>query len=120
MKMFVALMLGALVMAGPAAAQAIPSSSACASFSPAPAMPDGARASREAMTAGGQRIETWRVAREQEQAACQAEINALRAQLEAMIAAYNGAGQERVAAIGAWNGEVAQFAARGGRRPLPN
>lgn len=120
MKTFVALTLAALLVTAPAAAQSIPSGSACGHFTPAPASADGERASRDAMTAAGERLAAWRTTREQEQAACQAEIDAVRAQLEAMIGAYNDAGRERVAVIGAWNGEVAQYSARGGRRAQTN
>ncbi len=116
MRLLIAAVTAGLLASGSAAAQTIPAGSACAAFTPAPALADGARASREAMTAAEQQLEAWRAMRDQELAACQTEIAALRAQLEAMIGAYNAAGEQRVAAIRTWNGEVAQFSARGGRR----
>jgi hypothetical protein len=66
------------------------------------------------MQAAGAQVDAWRLAREQKQTACQTDINALRTQLDGMIAAYNTAGQERVALVNAWNAEVQEFTARGG------
>lgn len=112
--------VAAMLMATPAFAQATVSlppqvtlPPSCANFEAAPTLPDGATANHDAMTAAGERVNTWRLAREQKQTACQADIILAREQLDAMIQAYNNAGTERVAVIGAWNTEVREYSERG-------
>lgn len=61
-------------------------------------------------------MEAWRIERENKLALCRADIEALRAQLNAMEQAYNQAGGERNTVLGAWNGEVVEFTDRRRRR----
>ena len=67
------------------------------------------------MASSGRAVEAWRQEREAKMAACRADIEALRQQLNAMESAYNQAGAERNSVLGAWNGEVTEYAER--RRP---
>lgn len=109
----------ALACASPALAQqgtGAPLPPNCTGYARVPTLPDGARASHGAMTAGGQTLDTWRRDREAKMALCLADINTLRAQLNAMEQAYNELGVERNNAIDAWNNEVAEFSARSGSR----
>lgn len=115
MKVLLGAAAAAALLVSPAFAQTTPQLPAnCAGFEPAPTLPDGATANHAAMTAAAERVDAWRLAREAKQQACQTEINTLRAQLDAMIQAYNTAGQERVDVVNAWNVEVQEFSARGG------
>lgn len=111
MKLFagaVAAAAAALLLASPASAQ----TNACA-FAPLPQLADGAAASHEQMTAKNEEVAAWVAQREQQEAACQAQINALQAQLAPMVAAFNAAGPERVQTVQSWNAEVQEFTARG-------
>lgn len=111
---FGAAVVAAALFSAPAAAQT--ASGSCAAFEAAPTAPNGATASRQAMEAYGRQFEAWRAARDQRLAACRAEIDATRAELDAMVQSYNTAGRERAALISAWNAEVDEYGARGGQR----
>lgn len=115
MKSAVFVALAAVVLATPAMAQSAGSPN-CTGFDPAPTLPDGTTASHDAMTAAGARVDAWRQARDQKLALCQADVVALRAQLDAMVQAHNTAGQERMAVVNAWNAEVDEYGARGRRQ----
>jgi len=108
MKVFAgAVAAAALLLASPAAAQ----TNACA-FAPAPPLADGAAATHEQMTEKNTEIAAWVAQREQQEDACEAQINALQAQLAPMVSAYNAAGPERVQIVNSWNAEVQEFSAR--------
>ena len=66
------------------------------------------------MTRSSEAIETWRQQRERKLSACHADIESLRAQLNAMEQAYNQAGTERNSVVAAWNAAVADYDARRG------
>jgi hypothetical protein len=66
------------------------------------------------MTRASTAVDAWRLGIEAKQAACRADIDAARAQLEAMVQAYNQAGRDRVALVNAWNTEVQEYSARAG------
>lgn len=114
----VALIIAAalLSVAAPALAQDQAVSGNCSGYAALPNLPDGARATHAAMTRGGERLDEWRRQREARMALCLAEINAVRAQLNAMEQAYNQVATERNNAIASWNAEVAEFGARGQSR----
>lgn len=114
-------LLGALVVASllvfPAHAQTQAAVGvSCGNFTPAPNLPDGATASRPAMVRSGEAVEAWRATRETKLTQCLADIQAVRAQLNAMEAAYNQAGAERNTVLNAWNAEAAEFSGRGSAR----
>jgi hypothetical protein len=101
-----------LLMASPASAQLAPSAN-CTGWEAGPTLPDGATANRQAMTQASSAVDAWRLAVEAKQISCRADIDAVRAQLEAMVQAYNQAGRDRVALVNAWNTEVQEYSARG-------
>jgi len=109
MKVFAGAVVAAaaLLLATPAAAQ----TDAC-TFAPVPQLADGAAATHDQMTEKNTEIAAWVSQREQQEAACQAQINALQAQLAPMVSAFNAAGPERVQTVQAWNAEVQEFSAR--------
>ncbi|MBY0562849.1 MAG: hypothetical protein K2P58_01585 [Hyphomonadaceae bacterium] len=101
-------------MAASASAQPVPPN--CAGFASPPALPDGATASHGRMASTGRAVEAWRLEREGKLALCRSDIDALRAQLNAMEHAFNQAGSERNNVLGAWNAEVTEFTERRRRR----
>lgn len=112
----VTLGLAIAVLAAPIASPAFgEASSHCSGFASAPSLPDGSSASHGSMATSGRAVEAWRQEREVKMAACRADIEALRVELNAMEQAYNQAGAERNSVLGAWNGEVTEYAER--RRP---
>lgn len=113
MRLLIGAAAAALLFASPALAQTATIPASCAGFEAAPATPDGAVANSREMQEGATRFDAWRAAREQKLATCQADAAALRAQLEATVAAFNAAGTERVTAVTAWNAEIEEFNARG-------
>ena len=110
--LFGAAAAGMLLMASSASAQLAPTAN-CAGWEAGPTIPDGATANRQAMTQASTEVDAWRLAVEAKQTACRADIDAARAQLEAMVQAYNQAGRDRVALVNAWNTEVQEYSARG-------
>lgn len=116
MRILLGALAVALLAAFPAHAQTAVNSASCSNFAAPPTLPDGATASRPAMVRSGDAVEAWRAARETKLTQCLADIQALRAQLNAMEAAYNQAGVERNAVLGAWNAEAAEFSGRGQAR----
>jgi hypothetical protein len=116
--LFGAAAAAALLMASPAFAQLAPTAN-CSGWDAAPALPDGATANRDAMTRASSEVDAWRLAAEAKQAACRADIDAVRAQLETMVQAYNQAGRDRVALVNAWNTEVQEYSGRSDNRRDP-
>jgi hypothetical protein len=114
MKVLLGAAAAALLLASPAHSQAPELTSNCTGFPPGPSMPDGATANHEQMTAAGEAVQTWRIDRDGKLAQCLADINALRAQLNALEGAYNAIATERNNLIAAWNQEVTEFNDRGG------
>lgn len=109
-----AVAIAAILLVAPATAQ--PTTANCSGFASAPSLPNGATASHGAMASAGRAVEAWRLERESKLATCRADIEALRAQLNAMEQAYNQAGNERNGVLAAWNGEVVEFTDRRRRR----
>ncbi|MBC7768125.1 MAG: hypothetical protein H7124_05010 [Phycisphaerales bacterium] len=115
MKLMIGAAAAAMLLATPAMAQttapSIPAS--CSNFDAAPTLVDGAAATRQQMTATSASVEAWRSALEQKRTACQTDVTALRAQLEAAVGAYNASAQSAAQTLNAWNVEVTEFNARG-------
>lgn len=106
-----------MLMAAPAFAQTtLPSQ---CSFTPAPAIPDGASATNQQMTAARTALAAWTTTRQAEIAACDAAARALDDQAKAAAAAHNAALAETNAAIARFTEENSEYGARGttsGRR----
>lgn len=115
MKLMIGAAAAAVLLATPAMAQttALAMPASCSGFEPAPALIDGATATRAQMTETNDRLQAWRVALDAKRATCQADINALRAQLDAAVAAHNAVVDGASAHLTAWNAEVTEFNARG-------
>lgn len=119
MKRLIGAAAMALLFAAPAAAQAQPAPSNCSDFAPAPTLPDGATADREAIEVGNTQYQTWGQARLAKLQLCRAEIEALRAQLLTFEQSYNSNNGELGTVVTNWQAEVAEFNERGasaGRR----
>ncbi|MBL8545597.1 MAG: hypothetical protein JNL81_03990 [Hyphomonadaceae bacterium] len=89
------------------------------SFTPAPAIPDGAAATNTSMRQAREALDAWRTTRANELAACQAATQVLQAQAQAGASAYNAGLAETNAAIDRFAAENAEYTARGtvaGRR----
>lgn len=106
-----------MLMAAPAVAQTtLPSQ---CNFTAPPAVPDGARATNQQMTAAREALASWRTTREAELAACTAAAQALQAQAQAAANAHNAGLAETNATIEAFAAENTEYGARGttsGRR----
>jgi hypothetical protein len=85
---------------------------ACASFTPAPAIPDGATATNAAMTASREALVQWRSTRATEIAACKTALDQAQAQLNAIQAAHNQAVTETDATIAQFAAENAEYSER--------
>jgi hypothetical protein len=94
-----------MLTAAPAFAQTANVSPNCTGFDPAPTLPDGATANRDAVEAMSAQLQAWADARRTKLLACQADINA-------MTQAFNTAHAEGQAVTTAWNAEVTEFNAR--------
>jgi hypothetical protein len=117
MKLMIGAAAAALLLATPAMAQtaspAIPAS--CSNFDAAPTLVDGASATRAQMNSTSESVEAWRAALEAKRTTCQADITALRTQLEAAVAAYNASAQSATQTLNTWNTEVTEFNGRSGQ-----
>lgn len=115
MKLLIGAAVVALLAASPAFAQTAPAGAPnCSGFDAAPSnLPDGASASASRMSEGREQIVQWQTARDARLAQCLAEINAVRAALNAAETAYNQAVAEKNAVITAWAAETEEFNARG-------
>ena len=114
MKVLLGATAAVLLLASPALAQtnsALPQQ--CASFTPAPAIPDGATASNSAMRTARDALAEWQQTRSAELAACQAATQALEAQAQASANAHNAALAETNAAITQFTAENEEYSARG-------
>jgi len=108
-----------MLMAAPAFAQTTPALPSQCVFTPAPTIPDGARATNQQMTDAREALATWTTTREAEIAACDAAAHALDNQAKAAAAAHNAAVAETNAAIARFSEENTEYGARGttsGRR----
>jgi hypothetical protein len=120
MKVLFGAAAAALLMASPVLAQTptqtpaatVPAGSRCAGFAPAPALVDGAEATREQMQTAQAEWTAWQAQRVEQETACQAEVAAL-------TAAFNAAGAERSAAATNFNTELTEFNARGEAAATP-
>ena len=90
-----------MLMAAPAFAQTTPLPAQC-SFTAAPAIPDGARATNQQMTQAREALQAWTVTRQTEMAACVAAAQALDDQAKAAAAAH-------AAALAETNGAIQRF-----------
>jgi len=102
----------------PADTAAANATSACGALTAAPAMPDGATANNEAMTAGNTAFLAWAQPQQQALACRRAEIEALHARWQALSTEYNAGAQALNAANAARDAELDQYNTRagGGRR----
>jgi len=118
MKALIGAAAAALLLASPAAAQAQtqPAVTAnCSGFEATPTgLPDGATANASRMNQGRERVAEWLRARDARLAQCLADINAQRAQLNAIEAAYNQAVTEKEGVVNGWAVETEEYNARGG------
>lgn len=106
-----------IVLAGPAVAQTPPAPSEnCAGFDPAPTLPDGATATATQMTRGNEQYQAWGHERTAKLELCRVDVEALRAQADALAAAYNEATIELNNTTTAWQAEAAEFNERGASR----
>lgn len=103
MKVLLGATAAALLLASPALAQT--GNTGQCTFTAAPTLADGANATREVMEAKTVEINAWLAARQQEEAACAAAIQAL-------ADARSASGQERQSLVQTWNGEIQEFGAR--------
>ncbi|MGQ0533140.1 MAG: hypothetical protein ACT4OF_10700 [Caulobacteraceae bacterium] len=86
---------------------------ACASFTPAPAIPDGATATNAAMNSAREALQQWRTTRAAEIAACKGALDQVQAQLNTIQVAHNQAVTETDAAIAQFAAENAEYTERG-------
>ncbi len=114
MRLLIGAAAMALLFAAPAAAQAQPAPSNCSDFAPAPTLPDGATADREAIEAANTQFEAWGQARIAKLQLCRTEIEALRAQLAPMEQSYNSSTVELNSLHTTWRVEVEEFNGRPG------
>lgn len=109
----------ALLVASPALAQT--TTSACAvQAAPTPALPDGATVTNDAMQAAHAQMSAWAATRQGQLQACRAEIEAMRAQLNGLETTYNQSVGELNTAVAAFAVETEEYNARssqGSRRP---
>jgi hypothetical protein len=99
----------ALFLAPAAVAQTLPP--AC-SFTPAPAIPDGATATNAAMSDAREALQQWRVLRTAEIAACKTAMDQAHAHLNAIETAHNQAIAETDGAIERFTQENAEYSGR--------
>lgn len=100
----------ALLMAPAAVAQTIPA--ACVFSAQAPAVPDGTTATNAQMTEAREALLQWRSVRSVEVAACKTALDQVRAQLNAVEAAYNQGVTESNTATDRFTAENAEYTAR--------
>jgi hypothetical protein len=98
-----------LILAQAAVAQPLP---AACSFTPTPAIPDGATATNAAMSEARDGLQQWRVTRAAEIAACKTAMDQAHAQLNAIETAHNQAVTETDAAIERFTQENAEYSGR--------
>lgn len=122
MKVAIGVAAAVMMFAASAAAQtstpaAPPAANAnCSGFVTPPTFPDGATANARQMTAGNEAYQTWGSQRVARLTACRADIEAMRAQLNALEQAYIAANAELNATTAAWQAEADEYNARGGGR----
>ncbi len=101
------------LLAAPAFAQTTSALPAQCNFTAAPAIPDGATATNNAMQETRAAVEAWRATRTAELAACQAAATALQAQAQAAAAAHNAGIAETNTTIERFTAENVEYNARG-------
>ena len=107
----------ATAQTSPPADNAVTPPSACGPLTRPPAIPDGATADNEAMTAGNAAFLAWAQPEQQSLACRRAEIEAAHARWQALSNEYNAGAQTLNTANAAWEAELAQYNGRaGGRR----
>ena len=102
------------LLAAPALAQTTPALPAQCSFTAAPAIPDGATATNNAMQDARTAVEAWRATRTAELAACQSAATALQAQAQTAAAAHNTGIAETNSTIERFSAENTEYNARAG------
>lgn len=115
MKLLAGVAVGALFLVSPSFAQTAISlpPSACAQPPAPPSLPDGGSANRQSMERGNEAYQAWYAASTAFVQCEQAEVEALRVQLDARVAGHNAAVQAANATTEAWRVEVEEFNARG-------
>jgi len=112
MKLLLGATAALVLMAAPAFAQTTPALPAQCSFTAAPEIPDGARATNAQMSAARDALDAWRVTRESELAACNTAARALEAQAQPAAAAHNAATSATNATIAQFTAETSEYTAR--------
>lgn len=112
MKVLLGATAALVLMAAPALAQTTPALPAQCTFTAAPEIPDGARATNQQMNAARTTLDAWRQTRETELAACNTAARALEAQAQAAAAAHNAARDATNAAITQFATETSEYTAR--------
>lgn len=113
MKVVIGGVAAAILLASSAWAQTgVPASSACQGFDAAPTLADGASATAAQMSAANQAYQNWAQARVAKLQSCRAEVDALRAQLNALEAGYNTGNGELSAVTQGWQADVEEYNAR--------
>lgn len=94
----------------------------CATFTPAPAIPDGATADNSDMREARAALEAWRTTRRAELSACEAASRALDQRAQAAMSAHNAAATETEELVERFATENQEYTARGGqsRRDRPS
>jgi hypothetical protein len=112
MKVMLGATAAVLLMASPALAQTPPAQTpaSCLNLPAAPAVADGATASRDDMAESQQAVTAWNTDMEARLATCRADINT---QVQALQAFFNAQDTARVTTYNQMAAETAEFNARG-------
>jgi hypothetical protein len=122
MKFVLGAVAAAMILASPVAAQtppapapvtpAPPVSANCSGFAPAPTLPDGAVVNVNDFNAANTAYTAWGEARLAKLRLCRGEIEALQAQTQVLVEAFNASNSELTAVGASWQAEGAEFLAR--------
>ncbi|HEX8901265.1 hypothetical protein [Vitreimonas sp.] len=115
MKFLIGAAAATLLMASPALAQTPDLPESCTGFAAPPTLPDGATADRDAITGADAQFREWHGAGTTKLGQCRSEVEAARARVAAMEAAYNAAVAQLNGTRDAWVVEVEEFNARAPR-----
>lgn len=116
MKVLLGAAAAVLLMAVPAAAQTTPAASTCAALQPAPTLPDGAVADREAMEAANTAFMAWAEAYRTVLTCRRTEAEGIHAQWQARVSEYNAGAEQLNSTNSSWEAEVAEYNERNPRR----
>ncbi len=88
----------------------------CVNLPVAPTAPDGATVRRQELETQMAGYNAWLADFQVKAAACRADVEAMRARVDASAVAFNTASRGAEAAGQSWTAEAAEFSARGNRR----